>query len=85
MINLKSILEYDTVKITNGGFLYGYDLSCDNNNIILKFHKEQVEVSVVDMEIYDVKISLNKAMFFQRLTEQEKIIMKILNYINQGE
>ena len=85
-INLKSILEYDNIKITNGGFLYGYDLSCDNNNIILKFHKGTSRSQRGRYgKLRCTKISLNKAMFFQRLTDQEKIIIKILNYINERE
>ena len=40
-INMKSLIEFNTLKITNGGFLYAYDVSSDGSDIILKFHKRR--------------------------------------------
>jgi len=83
-INMKSIMDYDTVKITNGGFLYAYDISADGSDIILKFHKGNcLKERTRYGKMRFTRIGMKKALFFQKLTYQEEIIINILKYLNK--
>ena len=67
-INLKN---YDNLKLTNGGFVCKIELT-KNNNVLVKMINYQKKFIVINMA---------NSVIFQKLTNQEKILLKVMDYL----
>jgi len=67
--NLKNM---DNLKLTNGGIIIDYKQGIDDINIICKNNRHRV-----------FTLALNKCIIFKKLSQQEKILIKIIDYVHK--
>jgi hypothetical protein len=68
-INLKNI---DDVKLTNGGYLCDIQINDTGVGIICK--------NIFNRHFY---INMNEILLFQKLTDQEKILLSVMDHLNK--
>ena len=70
-INLK---KYDNLKLTNGGFVCNIELT-NNNNVLVGITNNQKKF---------ITINMANSVIFQKLTNQEKILLKVIEMLNKN-
>ena len=67
-----NIKNMDNIKLTNGGIIIDIDNGKDDINIICKNNINRI-----------FTLQLNKSIIFQKLSEQEKMLIKIIDYVHK--
>ena len=67
-----SLKDPDNLKLTNGGIIIDYKQGIDDINIICKNNRHRV-----------FTLALNKCIIFKKLSQQEKILIKIIDYVHK--
>lgn len=62
----------DVIKLTNGGIIIGIDLLEDGIHIKCKNNMNRI-----------IQIRLNENLVFQKLTDQEQILLKVVDYLER--
>tara|TARA_X000000368_G_scaffold313540_2_gene251169 strand:- start:12023 stop:12445 length:423 start_codon:yes stop_codon:yes gene_type:complete len=62
----------DVIKLTNGGIIIGIDLLEDGIHIRCKNNMNRI-----------IQIRLNENLVFQKLTDQEQILLKVVDYLER--
>lgn len=84
-INIKNIIDKGMIKLTNAGFLYDYDTSADNEDIVLKVHGGNSPHNRTRYgKLRCTKVRMHNVMLFQKLTQQEQILIKIMDYVKEN-
>lgn len=84
-INIKNIIDKGIIKLTNAGFLYDYDTSADNEDIVLKVHGGNSPHNKTRYgKLRCTKVRMHNVMLFQRITQQEQILIKIMDYVKEN-
>ena len=69
MINIQNI---DKIKLSNGGFIIDIKIFDDGCQVICKNTYNAI-----------MQIKLNENMVFQKLSDQEQVILSVLDYLNK--
>jgi hypothetical protein len=81
-INIKNIIDKGVIKLTAAGFLYDYDTSADGTDIVLKVHGGNSPHNRTRYgRLRCTKVRMHNVMLFQKLTQQEEILIKIMDYV----
>ena len=81
-INIKNIIDKGIIKLTNAGFLYDYETAVDNEDIVIKVHGGNSPHNRTRYgKLRCTKVRMHNVMLFQKLTQQEKILIKIMDYV----
>lgn len=81
-INIKNIIDKGVVKLTNAGFLYDYETSADNMDMVLKVHGGNAPHNLTRFgRLRCTKVRMHNVMLFQKLTQQELVLIKIMDYV----
>lgn len=84
-INIRNIIDKGIIKLTNGGFLYDYETSVDNEDIILKVHGGNSPHNRTRYgKLRCTKVRMHNVMLFQKLSQQEQILIKIMDYVKEN-
>ena len=67
-----NIKNMDNIKLTNGGIIIDIDNGKDDINIICKNNINRI-----------FTLQLNKSIIFQKLSDQEKMLIKIIDYVHK--
>ena len=62
----------EDLKLTNGGIIVDIDNGSDDINIICKNNMNRL-----------FTVQLNKSIIFQKISYQEKILIKIIDYVHK--
>jgi len=65
-------LDKREIKLTNGGFLCEIKINNDNAILVLKNSRNQF-----------MQINMNTCLIFQKLTDQELLILSVLSYLDK--
>ena len=67
-----NIKNMDNIKLTNGGIIIDINNGKDDINIICKNNINRI-----------FTLQLNKSIIFQKLSDQEKMLIKIIDYVHK--